>query len=815
LKFGGSSVGSPERIRQVIDIITESRRSRRDMIVVFSAFQGVTDQLIKMSNQAAGGDRHYSAALQALAHRHRAALAELVPAARRAQGKRFVEGKLGELAEVLHGVLYTRELTPRTLDYIMSFGELLSTFIIAEATRARRVPCGFVDSRLLIKTDETFGAARVKRELTAKQIRKYFREHRGLQMATGFIASTTDNDTTTLGRGGSDYTAALLGAAIPATEIEIWTDVDGVMTADPRKVASAYSISRMTYEEAMEMSHFGAKVIHPPTMQPAMEKRIPLRIRNTFNPSFAGTVIGKGDPSARSPVKGISSIDEIALLRVQGSGMSGMVGIGRRIFGALASGNITALLVTQGSSEYSVCLAVPPSVATTAKRLIDEEIRYEIRDRLLDPVLIEPGLSVVAIVGENMRNTRGIAAQLFSSLGRNGVNVIAIAQGSSELNISTVVARTDEAKALNVLHDTFFRFDTKPLNLYVVGTGHIGGTLLDQVLRQRESFRLRRNTDLRVRALANSRKMLAPDDGELTLDWREQLSAHGKVSDARSLVQDMKDRSLPNSVFVDCTSSPEVARLYAGIMEAGISVVTPNKKANSGSYGQYVHLKETAVRRNVRFLYETNVGAGLPVISTINDLVSGGDRVLRIEGVLSGTLGYIFSTFTEGRPFSEIVEEARARGYTEPDPRDDLSGMDVARKLLIMVRESGHRLELRDIHIDPLLPRSLRGIRSVGAFMRKLPSVNRRFEERRAGAAKGGKVLRYLASFSQGKARVGLRDVPVSHPAASLAATENMIVLTTAHCREVPVIVRGPGAGADVTAAGVLADIMKISHQLY
>ena len=785
------------------------------MVVVFSAFQGVTDQLIRMSKQASLGDRHYSTALKSLAQRHRAALADLVPASRRGQGKRFVESKLSELAEVLHGVLYTRELTPRTLDYIMSFGELLSTFVISEAMRAKRVPCGFVDTRLLIKTDESFGAARVKRDLTGKLVRKYFREHRGLQMACGFIASTTDNDTTTLGRGGSDYTAALLGAALPASEIEIWTDVDGVMTADPRKVASAFSISRMTYEEAMEMSHFGAKVIHPPTMQPAMEKGIPLRIRNTFNPAFAGTLIGRRDPRAVSPVKGISSIDDIALLRVQGSGMAGMVGIGRRIFGALASGNITALLVTQGSSEYSVCLAVPPGVAHTAKRLIEDEIRYEIRDRLLDPVLIEPGLSVVAIVGEDMRNTRGIAAQLFSSLGRNGINAIAIAQGSSELNISTVISRADETKALNVLHDTFFRFDTKPLNLYLVGTGHIGGTLLDQILRQHEAFRHRQNTDVRVRALANSRKMLMPDDGDLTPDWRARLAAHGRPAGAADVIRDMKERNLPNSVFVDCTSSPQVARLYKGIMEAGISVVTPNKKANSGSYRQYVALKETAVRRNVRFLYETNVGAGLPVINTLNDLVSGGDRVLRIEGVLSGTLGYIFSTFTEGRSFSDVVREARERGYTEPDPRDDLSGLDVARKLLILVRESGQKLELQDIRVEPLLPPSLRRIRSVTAFMRALPAVNRRFEERRRAAASEGRVLRYLATFSQGRAHVGLQDVLLNHPAASLAGTENLIVLTTVNCREVPVIIRGPGAGADVTAAGVLADIMKISHQLH
>ncbi|HET9131442.1 MAG TPA: aspartate kinase, partial [Terriglobia bacterium] len=515
----------------------------------------------------------------------------------------------------------------------------------------------------------------MKYDLTFHNVRTYFRKHRGVIIACGFIASTTDNDTVTLGRGGSDFTASLYGAALGASEIEIWTDVDGVMTADPRKVEKAFSILRMTYEEAMEMSHFGAKVIHPPTMQPALDRNIPIRIRNTFNPAFPGTLVGKRDPSGRFPIKGISSIDEIALLRMQGSGMVGLAGIGRRIFSALAKRDINVLMVTQASSEYSLCLAVLPQDAPVAKSLIEEELHYEIRDRHIEGVLIENGLSVVAIVGENMRKTTGISGKLFQALGKNGINVVAIAQGSSELNISTVVAKADEAKALNALHDAFFLSGTKSLHLFVVGTGLIGGTLLKQIAQHRQFLMRTQYLDVRVEAVANSRKMLFDGAGSFGQHWRERLMTEGEPMRLQDFVRRMKGMNLPNSVFVDCTASKDLIKEYVGILESSISIVTPNKKANAGDWKLYEHLHETALKHNVRFLYETNVGAGLPIINTMNDLVAGGDRIVRIEGVLSGTLSYVFNSFTDGRKFSDIVREARDQGYTEPDPRDDLNGL--------------------------------------------------------------------------------------------------------------------------------------------
>ena len=812
LKFGGSSVGTPDRIRLVMEIIANTHARHKNLVVVFSAFQGVTDHLIRTSRQAAGGDRRYAVALASLAKRHRNVLAALVPVSRRTKAAKSVQSRLADLTDVLHGVYYTRELTPRTLDYIMSFGELLSTFIIAEAVKAKGMRCEFIDSRLLIKADETFGAAKVKHELTNKLLRAHFKKHAGLQMACGFIGSTTDNDTVTLGRGGSDLTASVFGAALHASEIEIWTDVDGVMTADPRKVRKAFSIGCMTYEEAMEMSHFGAKVIHPPTMQPALEKGIPIRIKNTFNPAFPGTLIGKRDVAGKFPVKGISSVDEISLLRVQGSGMTGLAGIGRRIFGALAAGNINVLLVTQASSEYSVCLAVQPASAQVAKRLIEEEMKHEIRDKQVEPVLIEHGLSIVAVVGENMRRTTGIAGRLFRALGRNGINIVAIAQGSSELNISTVVPKADESKALNALHDAFFLSDTKSLHVYVIGTGLIGGTLLDQIVRQRDVLRRLQNLDVKVQAIANSRRMLFLDEDDAGAQWRERLMTRGIPMNPDLFLRRMKELNLSNSVFVDCTANEDIAGRYAEILSSSISIVTPNKKANSAAYKRYAELRKVSQRHNVRFLYETNVGAGLPIINTINDLVAGGDRILKIEGILSGTLSYLFNAFTGDRQFSDVLAEARKRGYTEPDPRDDLNGMDVGRKLLILAREAGHQLDFRDIRVTPLIPRRMQQLRSVEEFMRKIVSLDAAFARERDAAASEGKVLRYLASFVEGKAEVGLRRVPADHPAAALTGSDIIVALTTVNCREHPVVIKGPGAGAEVTATGVFADIIRISH---
>ena len=812
MKFGGSSVGSPSRIKDVLRIIARARERHWNIVVVFSAFAGVTDQLITTSRTAAQGDRKYLNGIQALRRRHLDTVAGLIPARQRRRIEKSVRDRITDLSDVLHGVFYTKELTDRTLDYVMSFGEVLSASTIAEALRTKAIPCEYLDSRLLIKADDTFGAGRVKYELTYRNIRAFFRRHRGIQVTGGFIASTTDNDTVTLGRGGSDFTASLYGAALNAPEIEIWTDVDGVMTADPRRVEKAFSIRRMTFEEAMEMSHFGAKVIHPPTMQPALDKNIPIRIKNTFNPDFPGTLIGRRDPSGKFPIKGISSIDEISLLRVQGSGMVAISGIGQRIFGALASKNINVLLVTQASSEHSLCLAVLPQSALVAKQAIEEELNYEIKDHLIDGIVVEGDLSAVAVVGENMRKTTGVSGKLFQALGKNGINVVAIAQGSSELNISTVVARSDEAKALNALHDAFFLSGTKSLNLFIVGTGLIGGTLLRQIAQQREVLHRTLYLEVQVQAIANSRLMLFDGTASLSQHWRERLASEGKPMDFDEFVRRMKRMNLPNSVFVDCTASDEPVAKYAEMLESSISIVTPNKKANAGRRALYEKLHRAALKHNVRFLYETSVGAGLPIINTMNDLVAGGDRIERIDGVLSGTLSFLFNSFTNGRSFSDIVLEARKLGYTEPDPRDDLNGLDVGRKLLILAREAGYPLEFRDIRVKSLISPALLRSRSVGEFLKKLPGVDAVYARERDAAAAEGKVLRYVASFVEGRAKVALQRVGPNHPCYSLSGSDIVIALTTTNCREHPIVIKGPGAGADVTATGVLADIIRIAH---
>ena len=812
MKFGGSSLGNSSRIEHAMDIIGDNYSHAGNLVVVCSAYQGITDQLIRTSQVAAQGDRKYLADLRSIRKRHLDTLAELVPLRKRRNAEAFVRDRLIDLSDVLHGVYFTKELTSRTKDYVMSFGEILSTFTIADALNGKNIRCTFVDSRLLIKTDETFGAGKVKYDLTNHLIRSYFRKRRGLHIACGFIASTTDNDTVTLGRGGSDFTASLYGAALGAREIEIWTDVDGVMTADPRKVEKAFSIPQMTYEEAMEMSHFGAKVIHPPTMQPALERNIPIRIKNTFNPDFQGTLIGTRDASGKFPIKGISSIDEIALLRMQGSGMVGTAGLGRRIFSALAKKEISVLMVTQASSEYSLCLAVLPQVAQTAKRVIEEELRYEINDHQIEGVLVEDHLSVVAIVGENMRRTTGISGKLFQALGKNGINVVAIAQGSSELNISTVIGKDDEAKALNALHDAFFLSGTKSLHLFIVGTGLIGGTLLKQIAQHRHFLLRTQYLDVRVQAIANSRTMIFDGSDSLSVHWRERLAAAGTAMNLHEYIKRMKAMNLPNSVFVDCTASNSLVEQYLGILQSSISIVTPNKKANAGKKALYEKLHQTALKHNARFLYETNVGAGLPIINTMNDLVAGGDRILRIEGVLSGTLSYVFNSFNDEKKFSEIVREAKARGLTEPDPRDDLNGLDVGRKLLILAREAGYPLEFRNIRVKSLIPESLLRARTVPEFLNKLKSYDEYYAKARDEAARNGKVLRYIASFAEGRANVSLQAVGHDHPCFSLSGSDIMIALTTVNCKDHPIVIKGPGAGAENTATGVLADVIRISH---
>ena len=813
LKFGGSSVGTSERIKNVVDIVINSQKTNGNVAVVFSAFQGVTDLLIEAGNTAANGDKSYLDIYNNLYVKHKEMLYTLISTPKIQEYSIIVDDILKELSDLLHGVFLIKELTPKTLDYVMSFGERLSAQTISFCLIEKNIPAKFCDSRLIIKTDDNFGSAKVNLVVTYKTIKEYFTGNSKLQIITGFIGSNNNNETTTLGRGGSDYSAAIFGAALDVEEIEIWTDVNGVLTADPRKVKNAFSVSSLSYEEAMELSHFGAKVIHPPTMYPALVKNIPIRIKNTFNPNFVGTFIGsKKQPEKETyRIKGISSIDEVSLLRIQGPGMVGVAGIAKRLFGSLASAGINIILITQASSEHSICIAVLPKYKIKAKNIIETEFIYEIKDGIVNEVILENELSIIAIVGENMRLTAGNAGKVFQSLGKNGINIIAIAQGSSELNISMVIAKRELEKALNVIHNEFFYYNHKTINLFIAGTGNVGKTLLSQIERQQQIMLDKSFIDVKVVGLANSKKMLFNTEGINLSNTTALLHACVEEMKIPLFFETIINLNLPNSIFVDCTSNEDIANNYFSLLSSCISVVAANKKANSGKYEYYNKLKTLD---NVKYLFETNVGAGLPVISTIKDLLAGGDEIIKIEGILSGTLSYIFNNFDGNKTFSEIVKETQEKGFTEPDPREDLNGMDVVRKLLILIRESGFKLEIEDIIKEDFIPAEIFNTYSVAEFYYKLKSVDSFFEKKRTDAKSENKKLRYIAEFSNGKAKIKLNSVDNTNPFYGITANDNMIVLTTKYYNERPLIIQGPGAGAVVTAAGVFADIKKIVNNL-
>ena len=814
LKFGGSSVGDPKRIMNVIKIVKHSITNNKKIAVVFSAFHGVTDELIKISNMAASGDSTYFEFFKTIEKNHIIIAKELLNVKTQSNTLANIKLNFNELEDVLHGVFLIKELSPRTRDFILSFGERLSSYIISQVLIDNKVDCEYLDSRQLVKTDENFSAAKVDFISTNRNIIRYFRSHKKLQVITGFIGSTNSNETTTLGRGGSDYTASIYASALNAKEIEIWTDVDGVLTADPKKVKKAFSLKNLTYEEAMELSHFGAKVIHPPTMQPALDKKIPIRIKNTFNPSFEGTVInGKGGANDYL-IKGISSIDEISLIRIQGGGMIGEVGLAQRIFSALGSKKINIILITQASSEHSLCLAILPNDADSAVKAIKNELHYEINEKKIYEPIVENNLSIIAVVGENMRNKPGLSGKVFQALGKNGINIVAIAQGSSELNISTVVSKDNVAKALNALHDAFFLSITKTVNLFIVGTGLIGGTLLRQITNQTSFLAKEYLLNIKIIALANRSKMLIDSNSIDSNAWKEKIESSESKTNLNEFVGQMKRLNLPNSIFVDCTASEEVVDKYQDILDASISIVTPNKKANSRSMDFYLSLKQSALHHNVKFMYETNVGAGLPIINTVRDLVSSGDKIIKIEGILSGTLSYLFTSFTKGTSFSQILKEAKLKGFTEPDPRDDLNGLDFARKILILAREVGMRMELSDVKVENLVPIKARNSKSIDDFFVKIEKCNEDFELKRKKAEEKNKVLRYIAKLENGKAEISLQEIDEKHPFYSLSATDNILALTTKHYNDRPIVIKGPGAGADVTAAGVFADIIRISNYL-
>jgi bifunctional aspartokinase / homoserine dehydrogenase 1 len=815
LKFGGSSVAKPERILSIVNILKSYYAEGEHFTVIFSAFGGVTDSLIEMSNLAARGDRAYLGILDAFCERHTVTVEKIFNEDFKNIVLPHLERNHEVLRNLLHGVYLVREASLRTMDYVLSFGERNSAFIIAHALQQAGIKSAYLDARKVIKTDKQFGAAKVDFKVTYEKVHAYYAEHPEIQIVTGFIASAKGGLTTTLGRGGSDYTAALIAAGLSAKVIEIWTDVDGVLTADPRKVKKAFTIQNMTYAEAMEMSHFGAKVIYPPTLQPALQKQIPLYIKNTFNPTFRGTYISNVSDPNGTPVKGISSINKVALLTLSGSGLFGVPGIAGRLFSSLAQASINVILITQGSSENSISFAIDPQAAKKAKNCVEEAFQYELDRGVVDKVKVEEDLSVIAIIGENMRYRPGISGRLFQALGKNGINIIAIAQGSSELNISVVIPQTDESKALNALHEAFFLSDTRVLHLFIVGVGLIGGTLLEQIRAQAEFLREKRALEIKVIGLANTKKMIFDPNGLDLANWKKDLSEGDHVSDLPIFIARMKEMNLTNSIFVDNTANERVANYYESILDNSISISTPNKFATSSSFLQYQRLKTIANSRGVAFRYETNVGAGLPVISTLNDLIDSGDEILKIQGVLSGSLSFIFNHFDGQQPFSAIVEEARKRGYTEPDPRTDLSGADVRRKILILAREAGLSLESDQVHIEPILPPVVQNATSVADFFTQLVANNDYFEGLRADAEKAGKVLRMIATLNEkGTARIALEAVGTDSPFYFLSGSDNMIVFVTERYKERPLVVRGPGAGAEVTAAGVFAEIISIGKYL-
>ncbi|HEU5290291.1 MAG TPA: bifunctional aspartate kinase/homoserine dehydrogenase I [Cyclobacteriaceae bacterium] len=809
LKFGGSSVATPERIRSVIEIVKPYLKE--EIALVFSAFGGITDQLIQLSKLAVEGNQEYKKVLEQVEKRHLDAVRELIGVSSQSRILAQVKIQINELEDVLHGTYLVKERTPRTIDYIMSFGERLSAYIIAEAFKDHGLPFEFLDARNVIRTDSQFGNAKVDFEVTNKLIHDHFQHHADVQVITGFIATSESGETTTLGRSGSDYTAAIFSGALKASALEIWTDVDGIMTADPRLVKKSFTVPQLSYEEAMELSHFGAKVIFPATMQPAMIHRIPIWVKNTFNPTATGTQIHASSMNGKL-IKGISSMNSISLLNVQGSGLLGVVGMSMRLFSTLAHEKVNVILISQASSEHSICIAIESETASRAKSAIEKEFRHELRDELIDEIKIEKDLSIVAVVGDGMKHHPGTSGRMFGAFGKNGVNVVAIAQGSSERNISAVIRQVDVSKALNALHDVFFLSDKKTLNLFLIGTGLIGNTLVNQVNEQFQRLSDQNKLEVKLIGVANSKKMLFDEDGLSLNSCITNMKESGEVMNIEKYFQRMTSLNLPSSVFVDCTNSAVIPSWYEHILAANISIVTPNKKANSGTFENYQKLKSLAQRRGIRFLYETNVGAGLPVINTLNDLLLSGDKVIRIEAVLSGTLNFIFSSFTKGKNFSEIVEEAKEKGFTEPDPRDDLSGMDVARKILILAREAGVPLEFSDIAVENLVPENCRPGPSVDSFLNKLKEHNAHFEKVRAAAEVQGQKLRYQAIFENKKAYVKLGTVNSDHPFYSLSGSDNMILLTTERYHERPMVIRGPGAGAEVTAAGVFADIIRIGN---
>lgn len=810
LKFGGTSVGSAQAIQQTIHIVQQALQ-HQPLLVVVSAMGGTTDQLIASGTLAAAGNETYKETIAQIEHRHLETVKALVPVQQQSSTLSLVKKVCNEVEDLCNGIFLLGELSARTKDKLVSYGELLSSQMIAAAFKAQGVDVVWKDARELIKTNSNFTQAAVDFNTTNHNIQAFVQDNKAkLVLLPGFVASDSQGVTTTLGRGGSDYTAAILAAAIDVTSVEIWTDVSGMMTADPRFVPNVKVIPSISYQEAMELSHFGAKVIYPPTIQPVLSKQIPVWIKNTFAAADEGTVIEAHAAKSDNMIRGITSINNIALLSLEGSGMIGVPGFSKRLFEALSNDGINVILITQGSSEHSICVGVEAAAAAKAKAVVDEAFANEIQLEKVLPLIVENELAIVALVGENMKSHQGISGRMFGALGRNGVNIRAIAQGSSERNISAVIAAKDVRKAINVLHEAFFETTYKQVNIFIAGVGNVGSRLLAQLQKQQSYLKEHLNLVVNVIGIANSRQALLHDDGVDLSNWQQALGV-APAYNIHQYVEAVIQKNLRNTVFVDVTANNEVATVYGSLLAKSIAVVACNKVAASAAYNYYKQLKDLSREYDAPFLFETNVGAGLPIIGTLNDLTKSGDVVHRMQAVLSGTLNFVFNNYDGSKPFADVVQQAQDEGYTEPDPRLDLGGTDVMRKIMILAREAGVQLEMEDIQNTSFMPEAcMQG--SVADFYASMRTHEEHFKQLYAEAAAKGCKLKFVAQYADGKASVGLQHISPQHDLYHLYGKDNVVLFYTDRYKDQPMVIKGAGAGAEVTASGVFADIIRAAR---
>ncbi|MGJ8593823.1 MAG: bifunctional aspartate kinase/homoserine dehydrogenase I [Aquaticitalea sp.] len=807
LKFGGTSVGSAENINKVIAILDQKSKQEK-VVCVVSAVGGITDKLLRAGTMAQNKNETYLSVFKEIKTIHLNIIDELIPN-KSDSITEHLESKFNSLKSLLDGIYLINELSPKTTDKLVSYGELLSSYLITRTMQSRQMDAEIKNSQDLIITNSNFTKAEVNYKQTNENITKYFQSVRQqISILPGFISKSNHGEITTLGRGGSDFTAAIIAAALHVTQLEIWTDVSGMYTANPKLVKQAYPIESLSYQEAMELSHFGAKVLYPPTVQPVLDLNIPIHIKNTTDPEAVGTIISQKTNGKTSPAKGISNISNIALLTLQGSGMIGIPGFSKRLFETLANEKINIILITQSSSEHSICFGIDENDAERAKIAVDTTFENEISLHKIDSIIVEKDLSIIALVGDNMKNHQGISGRMFSSLGKNNINVRAISQGASERNISAVINENDVKKALNTLHEAFFEGNIKQLNIFITGVGNVGEKLVEQIKQQRKYLKDNLKLNLRVVGISNSRTMVF-DDGGLTLkDWKELLKA-GEKATLAGFMAEVKRMNLRNSIFVDVTANEDVSKLYGEYLKQNIAVVACNKIACSSAFDNYKELKFLSNKYGSPFLFETNVGAGLPVINTLNNLITSGDNITSIQAVLSGSLNFVFNNFDDTKKFHDVVKQAQIEGYTEPDPRIDLSGVDVARKILILARESGTEMNLEDIENESFLTKNNLNSKSVEDFYNTLISDENHFQQLFASANANNSQLKYVAEFSDGKAKVGLKEIPHGHPFYNLKGKDNIVMFFTERYPEQPMIIKGAGAGADVTASGLFADIIR------